>query len=185
MDSGKPKSPLTSTRVIVLITILVVAGVGAYLYYQDNTVRCIYIPGKTVYVRIYSDQTGQGLGGIPVNGQLTAMCPVAFSGSGSHFPQSSVIGSWDFTTNATGYITVTSSELAGSSMWFTTTYNGSSYGFPADICGDGTTIFQIGFPSGAWSESGIGNHTGGANEGTIQTVLQGCGFEASGNATRT
>jgi hypothetical protein len=185
MDSEKPRSPLTSTGVIVLITILVVAGVGAYFFYQDNTVKCIYVPGRVVYLRIYSDHTDQGLSGIAVNGQLTAMCPVAFSGSGPHFPQSSVIGSWDFATNTTGYVTVPSSELAGSSMWFTATYNGISYKFAADICGNGTTIFQIGFPSGDWSESGIGNHTSIVNEGTVQNVLQGCGFEASGNATRT
>jgi hypothetical protein len=186
MDSERPRSPLTSTRVIVLIIVLVVAGVGGvYFFYQYNTVKCIYVPGRVVNLRVYSDHTGQGLGGIPVIGQLTAMCPVAFSGSGPYFPQSSVIGSWHFATNATGYITVPSSELAGSSMWFTATYNGSSYRFAADICGNGETIFQIGFPSGAWSESGIGNRTSIVNVGRVQNVLNGCGFEASGNATRT
>jgi hypothetical protein len=172
--------------VIIIAAVLVIAGAGTYLFvaYEFPSYKCTFVPGNNLYLQVVSSTSAEPLAGLPVKGQLVELCPVASSGSAPSRPTHTVVGTYDFTTNSTGYVSIPSSELAGWSYTFDVAYGGHTYQFGAQICGGGATMVELGLPSGSvqGTTSGGGTTVQVDKNGT-QTV-QNCGVGAwSGNAT--
>jgi len=170
---------------IAIALVLVVAGASTYLFvsYEFPSYKCMFVPGNNLYLHVVSDATAEPLVALPVKGQLVEICPVASSGSATSNPTRTVLGSWDFTTNSTGYVSIPSSELAGWSITFDVAYGGDTYRFSAQICGGGATMVELGLPSGSvdGTNSGLGTSVQ-LDKNGIQRV-QACGGSWSGNAT--
>ena len=184
MDGSK-KTRHSRRVVITVAFVLVIAGAAAYLFvaYEFPSYKCTFFPGNNLYLHVVSDASAKPLAGLPVKGQLVELCPVASSGSATSNPTRTVLGSWDFTTNSTGYVSIPSSELAGWSVTFDVAYGGHTYRFSAQICGGGATMVELGLPSGSvnGTNSGIGTSVQ-LDKNGIQ-IVQACGGSWSGNAT--
>jgi hypothetical protein len=171
--------------------VVVVAGIGAYYFLPipRSQQECVYSPGNAIYFQVLSDADGHPLGNIAISGQLVSSCPAldACNGScGVAPPTVSTLGTWVFVTNATGYVSVPSTDLNGSAFWFNVTYGGSNYQAKSPICGGGATLVRLMLPSGALSgmevPSGNAGVTAGQEPNGIQTI-QGCNpVHFAGNA---
>jgi hypothetical protein len=137
-----------------------------------------------LYLHIISNSSSQSAAPLGVKGWLYELCPILSSGSAPSNPKSTVLGNWNFVTNATGYVTVPSSDLAGWSFTFNVPYEGQIYQFSAIICGGGTTTVELSLPSGSvnGTTSGLGTTVSGASNGT--QMIKACGVGGfSANAT--
>jgi hypothetical protein len=186
---------------VAIIAVVVLAGFS--LYYlslgssaQEQQYTCSFQPGGGFYLQVLSDTNASPLAGIGVSGELVSGCPVVSSctGQGAGVPSCpppretvTSLGKWSFVTNATGYVYVPGSELAGNAFWFNLTYDGKSYLAKSQICNGGVTDMQLSLPSGATSGHEVPGNDGGVTAGQqpngIQTV-QGCNpVTFQGNAT--
>jgi hypothetical protein len=198
--------PPTRSRVpivaVAIIAVVVVAGSG--LYYislgsgaQGQHYTCSFQPGSGFYLQVLSDTDASPLAGITVSGELVSGCPVEGSCTGQPGagvapcpqPRETItsLGKWSFVTNATGYVYVPGSDLAGNAFWFNLTYGGKSYLAKSQICNGGVTDMQLSLPSGAISAHEVPGNPGGVTAGQepngVQTV-QGCNpvtFQGSAN----
>jgi hypothetical protein len=179
----------------LVAVVVVVAGFGAYYLSLSSNARglqssgqhdCAYSPGNGFYLQVLSDAGGTPLSGLAVTGELVSGCPVVgtCAGSGGGVPScapppmtDSTLGKWSFVTNATGYVSVPSSELGGSAFWLNVMYSGKSYLAKSPVCGDGITLAQLSLPSGALSGHEVPSNSGGVVAGQgpngVQTV-SGC-----------
>lgn len=179
---------------VLTVALVSLATVAAVSYASGTpSYSCTYQPGNALYLRIVSDQGGTPLAGLNVSGELVSLCPVVFSCTGPCNPifQTSTItklGQWSFVTNASGYVTVSSSKLGGSAFWFTLTSAGQTYLARYQICGGGVTVGELSLPSGAISGREIpANNQSIVSSGIGQNGTQfinGCGASTfSGTAT--
>ena len=182
---------LLAVLTVALVSLATVAAVS----YGSATpsYSCVYQPGNALYLKVVSDQGGAPIAGLGASGELVSLCPVVFSCTGSCntlFQTSTItkLGEWDFVTNASGYLTVSSPMLGGSAFWFTLTSAGHTYLAKYQVCGGGVTIGQLSLPSGATSGMEIpGNSENVVSSGIGPNgteFISGCGGNTfSGNAT--
>ena len=170
---------LSMLATVLLATVVAIAGMATYAYalnpaLASSEYSCSYQPGNVLYLRVVSDQGGTPVAGASVSGVLVCLCPVVFSCSGPCNPlfQTSTItkrGDWSFVTNASGYVTVSSSLLGGSGFWFTLTSAGHNYLARYQICAGGTTDGRLSLPSGAIS----GKEIPGINMSVVSSAILG------------
>ena len=84
--------------------------------------------GDGLYLHLVSSTNGSSLANLPVKGQLVKSCQPS---SGNI----QTLGTWNFQTNGTGFVSVPSSDLSGMGFWFTVTYGGSTYLAKSPVCG--------------------------------------------------
>ena len=185
---------------VLLVTIVATAAVASYAFVlnpasSESNYSCTYEPGQAFYLRIVADQSQTPLANQPVKAQLVSACPIfTVCTDQSGQPPCSVgtrvirnLGSWDFVTNSTGYVSVSSQYLGGSDLWFSLTYIGHDYQTKYQICGGGVTYSQLSLPSGAYSAQEVPLGNSGVGSGTMSNGTQfstGCNpVSISGNAT--
>ena len=182
-----PKRTGHSRRVLIaIVVVLVLAGAGTYLFvaYEFPTYKCTFVPGNNLYLHVVSDASAEPLAGLPVKGQLIELCPVASSGSAPSRPTHTVLGTYDFATNSTGYVSIPPSELAGWSYTFDVAYGGLTYQFSAQICGGGATMVELGLPAGSVKGTTSGGGTTVQLDKNGTQIVQNCGVGGwFGNAT--
>jgi len=174
-----PKKTWRSRRVVIAAALIIVvasASLYAYSAYASPGVKCEFVPGNDLYLHIVSSNSSQSAAGLGVKGWLYELCPISSSGSAPSNPKSTVLGNWNFMTNATGYVTVPSSDLAGWSFTFNVPYEGQIYQFNAQVCGGGTTTVELFLPSGSvnGTTSGLGESVSVASNGT--QMVRACGI---------
>jgi hypothetical protein len=177
-----PRNIRRLSLVVVVASVVIGAGVIGYYYsVYEPAYACVYSPGNGFYLHIVNSTNGSPLAGLPVEGELVKSCL-----PGSVTIQ--VLGSWNFRTNATGFVSVPPSDLSGEAFWFTIASGGSTYQVKSPVCGEGVTFVELGFPSGAIS----GRLVSGTNEVTVSQganghqTTTGCSSMAwQGNATVT
>jgi hypothetical protein len=180
---------------VLAVALVATSGVVGYSYLgtngQASRYSCIYQAGNAFFLQVVTDQGRNPVVGLDVRGQLVNACPVVMSCMGScpNFVPTVIrsVGTWDFATNSSGYVSVPNSMLRGSDLWFSLGYTGHTYQARFQICGGGTTLAHISLPSGAISSQEVptnGYGVGAEVEENGTQVIQGCnpvGF--SGNAT--
>jgi len=164
----------------VVASAVIVAGAVGYYYVYAPTSDCAYSPGDGLYFHLVDSTNGSSLANFPVKGQLVKSCQP----SGGDIQ---TLGSWNFQTNGTGFVSVPSSDLSGMAFWFTVTFGGSMYQAKSPVCGEGVTYVQLSLPAGAVSGREVPSTNTGVvvsqGSDSIQTTT-GCnaiGFQ--GNAT--
>jgi hypothetical protein len=185
---------------VLLVTIVATAAVASYAFVLDpalsaSNYSCTYEPGQAFYLRIVADQSQTPLDNQPIKAQLMSACPIfTVCTDQSGQPPCSMgtqvirnLGSWDFVTNSSGYISVPRQYLGGSDLWFSLTYVGHDYQTKYQICGGGVTYSQLSLPSGAYSAQEVPLGNSGVGSGTMSNGTQfstGCNpVSFSGNAT--
>lgn len=137
--------------VVGLTAIMAIAAVAAAYYfvvYAPST-DCVTSTGDNVYLHVLSSSNGSSLAQLPVEGQLVKSCVSPAIG------HVLTLGTWNFKTNATGFVSVPSSDLKGQAFWFTVTFGGKSYLTKVPICGRGITYAQLNLPAGTDSGKGV------------------------------
>jgi len=167
--------------VVVIASVIILAGAAGYYYdVYAPTNGCVYSAGNGLYFHLVSSTNGSSLANLPVKGQLVKLCQPS---SGNI----QTLGSWNFQTNGTGFVSVPSSDLSGMAFWFTVTFGGSTYLAKSPVCGQGVTYVQLSLPAGSVSGKEVpSTNTGvavsqGANG--IQTTAGCNGIDFQGNAT--
>ena len=185
---------------LFLVAVVATAAVASYAYVLDPALSvsgysCVYQPGQAFYLKIESDQSQIPISGQPVTAQLVSACPiftVCVVGTGG--PPCSVgtrvirtLGSWDFVTNSTGYVSIPSGSLGGSDLWLSLAYLGHDYQARYQICGGGVTFASLSLPSGALSGQEVPSGNAGEGTGSMTNGTQfstGCNPASfTGNAT--
>jgi hypothetical protein len=156
---------------------------GAVGYYYDvyaPTNDCVYSPGDGLFFHLVSSTNGSSLADFPVKGQLVKSCQPS---SGNI----QTLGSWNFQTNGTGFVSVPSSDLSGMAFWFTVIFGGNTYQAKSPVCGEGVTYVQLSLPAGVVSGREIPSTNTGVtvSQGTngIQTTTGCNAIDFHGNAT--
>jgi len=167
--------------IVVVASVIIVAGsVGYYYGVYAPAKDCVHSSGDGLYLHLVSNTTGSSLANLTVKGQLVMSCQPS---SGNI----QTLGTWNFQTNGTGFVSVPSSDLSGMGFWFTFTYGGSTYLAKSPVCGEGVTYVQLNLPSGSLSGKEVpSTNTGvvvsqGANG--IQTTTGCNAINWQGNAT--
>lgn len=183
---------------VLLVAIVATAAVASYAYALNpaqsvSNYSCSYEPGQAFYLKVVTDQSQTPVANQPVTAQLMSACPIftVCTGQGqSCFMGTQVIrtlGSWNFVTNSTGYVSVPSRLLGGSDFWFSLSYLGHSYQARYQICGGGITYARLSLPSGALSGQEVPMGNSGVGTGSLSNGTQfstGCNpVSLSGNAT--
>ena len=182
---------------LLLVLVVAAAAVASYAYVLDpalsvSNASCSYEPGQAFFLRVVADRSQAPVVSQAATAQLVGACPIVTVCTGQPCPMGTqvirVLGSWNLVTNSTGYFSVPSRMLGGSSLWFSLTYLGHTYQAKYQICGGGVTMGQISLPSGAVS----GREVPADNESVISSGIgqngtqftSGCGPSTfSGNAT--
>ena len=189
LRSSAPPKPFRNVSLIVAIAIIVIsAGVISYYYLAyspaQQTSSCAYSPGDGLYIQITNSTNGTVLRDLSMKGELISGC--APSSATIQIPTIEVLGTWTFQTNATGFVSVPTSDLSGNAFWFYVTSGTTTYEVKSPICGEGVTIVQLGIPSGIISGREIpttGGITVSQGANGVETTMGCGGLTFQGNAT--
>jgi hypothetical protein len=185
---------------VLLVAIVATAAVASYAYALNPALSvsgysCIYQPGQAFYLKIVADQSQTPIAGQPVRAQLVSACPIfTVCTGGPGGPPCSMgtrvirtLGSWDFVTNSTGYVSVPSASLGGSDLRFSLAYLGHDYQAGYQICGGGVAFARLSLPSGSMSSQEVPAGNSGVGTGSMSNGTQfssGCNpVSFTGNAT--